>query len=305
MCGHIHLRPPQLVSRQLCGAPSSIPERGGLKAYRKAYLRNDTVLLTENAEDLQLLAEAVNKHSNDAGLEMNVKKTKTMVITKFPPKATSIKIKGESIEQVSSFKYLGQEVNDSNNQDDELKKRINLAKLKHASFLKDVLEGKIEGSRPRGRQRRRWIDDITEWTGKDMHQCTVEAQDRAKWKSVSSQPLEQGRHREMEICKYRKRCLPSILRSALQTRLEYFKPIPEVRIIFRQIGIKLTNVTAYQIVRRALEHDAVVAFPRGGLPSVKVNEEMLETVIHCYRESYPKGNGSKFQEHASLYAPLL
>ncbi|GFR91291.1 UDP-glucuronosyltransferase 2A1-like [Elysia marginata] len=66
----------------------------------------------------------------------------------------------------------------------------------HASFLKDVLKGKIEGSRPRGRQRRRWIDDITEWTGKDIHQCTVEAQDSAKWKSVSSQPLEQGRHRE-------------------------------------------------------------------------------------------------------------
>ncbi|GFR96857.1 endonuclease-reverse transcriptase [Elysia marginata] len=69
---------------------------------------------------------------------------------------------------------------------------------RHASFLKNVLEGKIDGSRPRGRQRRRWIDDITEWTGKDIHQCTVEAQDRAKWKSVSSQPLEQRRHREEE-----------------------------------------------------------------------------------------------------------
>ncbi|GFR90065.1 CD209 antigen [Elysia marginata] len=47
--------------------------------------------------DLQLLAEAVNKHSNGASLEMNVKKTKTMVITKFPPKATSIKIKGNRV----------------------------------------------------------------------------------------------------------------------------------------------------------------------------------------------------------------
>ncbi|GFR58542.1 retrovirus-related Pol polyprotein LINE-1 [Elysia marginata] len=75
---------------------------GGRKFNNIRYA-DDTVLLTENAEDLQLLAEAVNKHSNDAGLEMNVKKTKTMVITKFPPKATPIKIKGESIEQVSSF----------------------------------------------------------------------------------------------------------------------------------------------------------------------------------------------------------
>ncbi|GFR66754.1 transmembrane protein 116-like [Elysia marginata] len=57
----------------------------------------------------------------------------------------------------------------------------------------------MEGSRPRGRRRRRWINDITEWTGKDIHQCTVEAQDRAKWKSVSSQPLEQGRLREKSL----------------------------------------------------------------------------------------------------------
>ncbi|GFR86077.1 RNA-directed DNA polymerase from mobile element jockey [Elysia marginata] len=90
----------------------------GSREFNNIRYADDTVLLTENAEDLQLLAEAVNKHSNDAGLEMNVKKTKTVVITEFPPKVTSIKIKGESIEQVSSFKYLGQEVNDSNNLDD-------------------------------------------------------------------------------------------------------------------------------------------------------------------------------------------
>ncbi|GFS03472.1 endonuclease-reverse transcriptase [Elysia marginata] len=73
-----------------------------LKTIRYA---DDTVLLTENAEDLQLLAEAVNKHSNDAGLEMNVKKTKTMVITKFPPKATLIKIKETELE-CYHFKHL-------------------------------------------------------------------------------------------------------------------------------------------------------------------------------------------------------
>ncbi|GFS18595.1 UDP-glucuronosyltransferase 2A1-like [Elysia marginata] len=39
---------------------------------------------------------------------------------------------------------------------------------RHTSFLKDVLEGNIEGSRPRGRQRRQWVDDIAEWTGKGI-----------------------------------------------------------------------------------------------------------------------------------------
>ena len=267
---------------------------GGRKINNIRYA-DDTVLLTENNEDLQLLAEAVSKHSNDAGLEMNVKKTKTMVITKFPPITTTIKINGEPVEQVKSFKYLGQEVNESSQLEDELKKRINLAKIKfvemkvifmskeitlqnklrlldcyiysillygadtwtlpqaklkkieafemwvyrrlakiswkdmktnqevcellgrkrelvktiktrkikyfghiirHNSFLKDVLEGKVKGSRPRGRQRRRWIDDIGEWTGKSLEQCTTEARDREMWRSISSQPLDQGRHRE-------------------------------------------------------------------------------------------------------------
>ena len=28
-----------------------------------------------------------------------------------------------------------------------------------------ILEGKISGKKPRGRPRRIWMDDITEWTG--------------------------------------------------------------------------------------------------------------------------------------------
>ncbi|GFS04857.1 LOW QUALITY PROTEIN: endonuclease-reverse transcriptase [Elysia marginata] len=48
---------------------------GGRKFNNIRYA-DDTVLLTEISEALQLLAETVNKNSNDAGLEMNVKKTK-------------------------------------------------------------------------------------------------------------------------------------------------------------------------------------------------------------------------------------
>ncbi|GFR58479.1 endonuclease-reverse transcriptase, partial [Elysia marginata] len=162
---------------------------GGRKFNNIRYA-DDTVLLTENAEDLQLLAEAVNKHSNDAGLEMNVKKTKTMVITKFPPKATSIKIEDTWTLPQSKFKKIeafemwiyrrlakiswkdkktNQEVCKHLGTRRELVNTIKTRKIKyfghmkrHASFLKDVLESKVEGSRPRGRQRRRWIDDITE-----------------------------------------------------------------------------------------------------------------------------------------------
>ncbi|GFR63089.1 endonuclease-reverse transcriptase, partial [Elysia marginata] len=53
---------------------------GGRKFNNIRYA-DDTVLFTVNSEALQLLAEAVNKNSKDAGLEINVKKTKTMIDT--------------------------------------------------------------------------------------------------------------------------------------------------------------------------------------------------------------------------------
>ncbi|GFR59213.1 UDP-glucuronosyltransferase 2A1-like [Elysia marginata] len=100
-------------------------------------------------------------------------------------------------------KKTNQEVCDHLGTKREIAKAIKTRKIKYfghikrlTSFLKDVLEGKIEGSRPRGRQRRQWVDEIAEWTGKGIRKCTVEAEDREKWRSVSSQPLEQERHIE-------------------------------------------------------------------------------------------------------------
>ena len=50
----------------------------------------------------------------------------------------------------------------------------------------------------------------------------------------------------------------------------------------RQINVKRT--TAYQIIRRALANEGVVAFPRGGVQSVKVNEDMANSAIDIVSE---------------------
>ena len=47
-----------------------------------------------------------------------------------------------------------------------------------------ILEGKMNGRRPRGRPRRRWIDDIKEWTGRTMAACTRTARRRRDWRSL-------------------------------------------------------------------------------------------------------------------------
>ena len=58
-----------------------------------------------------------------------------------------------------------------------------------------ILEGKMYGNKPRGRPRRIWMDDITEWTGlKTYGEAKRIAEDRKRWKSmVVNLLLEDGR----------------------------------------------------------------------------------------------------------------
>ena len=71
---------------------------------------DDTVLMAENTEDLQALTNNVKANSQKSGLDMNVKKTKTMVISRNNNLKANITINNEELEQVEEFKYLGQTI---------------------------------------------------------------------------------------------------------------------------------------------------------------------------------------------------
>ena len=57
---------------------------------------------------------------------------------------------------------------------------------RHDSMQKDILEGKIEGTRGRGRPRKSWIGNIKETTRMTMQECGKRAKDRDKWRSMAS-----------------------------------------------------------------------------------------------------------------------
>ena len=60
---------------------------------------------------------------------MNVKKTKTMIISKEPAeKSFSIKVNDTILEQVDIFKYLGTLIMDNLRTEKEIQTRLNLAK---------------------------------------------------------------------------------------------------------------------------------------------------------------------------------
>jgi len=53
----------------------------------------------------------------------------------------------------------------------------------------DILHGRINGNRSRGRPKRRWSDDVKDWTGLSIQECITLAKDRAAWRSFVSSSL--------------------------------------------------------------------------------------------------------------------
>ena len=61
----------------------------------------------------------------------------------------------------------------------------------HGSELSQLaIEGKVEGKRQCGRQRKQWFDNIKEWTGMELDECKRVAQDKNHWKSVVNSSIE-------------------------------------------------------------------------------------------------------------------
>jgi len=49
---------------------------------------------------------------------------------------------------------------------------------------KDIIQGCVPGSRGRGRPRRRWREDISDWTGLRINDAARSAEDRDNWRTV-------------------------------------------------------------------------------------------------------------------------
>ena len=67
-----------------------------------------TALLAESESAIQSIVDVVRWNSEEKGLSMNVKKTKTMVVCHDETPDVRIMVNGQVLEQVKKFKYLGQ-----------------------------------------------------------------------------------------------------------------------------------------------------------------------------------------------------
>ena len=264
---------------------------GGININNLRYA-DDTVLLAESEEGLQVIMDEVNESGKKYNMKMNAKKTKTMIITKKDEKPTiKTAIDGTDIEQVSQFIYLGHKITEDGRCDEEIKRRISIAKstfakmnrvltsnqisletrkrisqcyvwstllygvetwtitnamrnrisafemwtyrrmlriswkdkitnedvlkmvnnqdrlmrkiqikklkyfghiIRQESLHRSILDGKVCGTKGRGRPRARWTSNVCKWTGRPYEEAVRRAQDRLEWRTIASNPVQDG-----------------------------------------------------------------------------------------------------------------
>ncbi|GFO47102.1 endonuclease-reverse transcriptase [Plakobranchus ocellatus] len=141
--------------------------------------------LAVNACELASLLEQLEKASSNFGMEINAEKTKIMTNSKEPSKK-EIKINDHITNEEVSRRIenaIGPHV--------DLLTIVRQRKLKwyrhttRSSYLaKTIMQGTVNGGRRRGRQKKRWGDNIREWTGLEVSNTLRKAEDREKWKAV-------------------------------------------------------------------------------------------------------------------------
>jgi hypothetical protein len=123
---------------------------GGVNMNNLRYA-DDTTLLANSRDKLQLLLDKAVEESEKLGLKVNEKKTFCMVISnKKKAPECKIYIHGREIKQVDQFSFLGSLMTSDGKSDQEIKRRIAIAKTAFQS-MKNVLTSKRMSVRARCR----------------------------------------------------------------------------------------------------------------------------------------------------------
>ena len=97
---------------------------GGLRLTNLQYAYG-TNLMTESSEDLKMLTTKVKEESANAGIYLNITKTKVIMTDD----TSEFQMDGDKIEVVQSFNFLGSLVNKASTSSEEIKRRLDLARV--------------------------------------------------------------------------------------------------------------------------------------------------------------------------------
>ena len=93
---------------------------GGMNINNIRYA-DDTVLIADTEEKLQRLVDRLDEECRGVGLKINIGKTEVMGVTKRKEQLRmNVKVDGQAVKQVRSFRYLGSLVDEDGRCDAEI-----------------------------------------------------------------------------------------------------------------------------------------------------------------------------------------
>ena len=102
--------------------------RVGGELVKDVKFADDQGMVASTEIGLQRQIDALNSTAKKYDMKINVKKTKTMVVSKKGGASVNILIDGERVEQVQKFKYLGAMMSEDGRSAGDVKARIGMAK---------------------------------------------------------------------------------------------------------------------------------------------------------------------------------
>src|SRR6476469_7431713 len=89
---------------------------------------DDQGMVNNTEAGLQSLMDSLNTTAKHYDMKINIKKTKAMVVSRNRGERVNITVEGQSVEQVSKFRYLGSLISEDGRCLDDVKTRIGMAK---------------------------------------------------------------------------------------------------------------------------------------------------------------------------------
>jgi len=110
----------------------------------------DIIILGQSKHDVEEKARKLINSSSSMGLVINESKTKYMVMTRNATTKGNLHVGDLTFEQVGDFKYLGVNINEKNNMQNEIKMRINAANRCYFT-MREMLSSKLLSRRTKER----------------------------------------------------------------------------------------------------------------------------------------------------------
>ena len=208
---------------------------------------DDTVLLAETEEELQELVNAVKEGSLKFGLEMNTKKTKTMIIRRDVNDGSKVDIKvdGVTLEQVESYQYLGQLITEDGRCEKEIRRRIGIAKTNFLK-MKNVLTTKKLSMKTRKKILNCYIISTL------MYAAETWVINAADWKRIEA----------FEMWMYRK--MMKVSYTEHKTNEEVLKKANAKRSLKKEMMLRKTKYMGHALRRNGLQRGLLEAEVVGG-----------------------------------------